>query len=187
MIRNKQGRAGPPVAVIYVRKALLPGEGQCWRGRLHIGGRHIPCILGRSGIQTRKREGDGATPKGVWEILGGFFRMDRVKRSPVRLPMSRISRDDGWCDTPDHRQYNRQVKLPFSASHERLWREDQLYDTVLVLDYNFSHRIRNKGSAIFFHIASADQKPTEGCIAISAAEMRKILPLLRQGMRLVVC
>ena len=183
MVRKKKGHA---ITALYVRKAFLPGEGLCWRGRLHIGGRHIPCILGRSGIKPRKREGDGATPKGAWAILGGFFRADRVNRVLSSLPMSRISKNDGWCDEPGHRLYNRQVKLPFGASHERLWRDDQLYDTVLVLDYNFSRRSRGKGSAIFFHIASTNHKPTEGCVAISAADMRKILPLLRRGMRLVV-
>ncbi len=187
MSRNKQGRAGRAITALFVRKALLPDTGQCWRGRLHIGGRHIPCILGRSGTRIRKREGDGTTPIGAWAILGGFFRADRVKRALSSLPMSQISQDDGWCDEPDHRQYNRQVRLPFAGSHERLWRDDQLYDTLLVLDYNLSLRSRGKGSAIFFHIASADQKPTEGCVAISAADMRKILPLLRQGTRLIVC
>lgn len=185
MVKKKLLASIKPVNTIYVRKAMVSGQGLS-RGRLHFGNRHIPCVLGRSGIVTGKKEGDGATPRGEYEILGCFYRQDRIGRPVTRLAMSRIQKDDGWCDQPDHGQYNRQVKLPFAGRHERLWRDDRLYDTVLILDYNFRYRIKGRGSAIFFHISSADGQATEGCIAIAPDDMRKLLPMLRPGIRMII-
>ena len=79
------------------------------------------------------------------------------------------------------RNYNRPVRLPYAASHERLRRDDRLYDICVVLDWNVRQRRRNLGSAIFLHLARPGYQPTEGCIAVSPATMRGILPLLRRG------
>lgn len=107
----------------------------------------------------------------------GFFRGDRIAVPPSRLRMVRIGKKMGWCDAPSHPSYNRLVKLPFAASHERLMREDSLYDICLVMDWNRRCRRRNAGSAIFFHIARPDFAPTEGCIAVSLPAMRRLLAL----------
>jgi L,D-peptidoglycan transpeptidase YkuD (ErfK/YbiS/YcfS/YnhG family) len=90
----------------------------------------------------------------------------------------RIGRDDGWCDAPDDRNYNRQVRLPYPASSETLWRDDHLYDVVIVLGHNQRPRRRGVGSAVFLHIAAGDFRPTAGCVAVSAADMRRLLPHL---------
>ena len=95
--------------------------------------------------------------------------------------MKAIRADDGWCDAPAHACYNRPVRLPFAASHERMMREDRLYDAGLVLDWNITSRRRHKGSAIFFHIAREGFRPTEGCIAVAPAVMRRLLKVLRPG------
>src|SRR5260221_8426781 len=94
------------------------------RGILIAGGMRAPCALGRSGIMQTKREGDGATPAGRHRLIGLLYRPDRVRRPVTRLPVARIRRDDGWCDDRGDRRYNRPVRLPYAASHERLWRED---------------------------------------------------------------
>jgi len=147
------------------------------RGRLVAGGLTLPCALGRSGVTRQKREGDGATPAGRLYLVSCRYRPDRVPRPATRLPTAPIRPDDGWCDDPADRNYNRPVPLPCPASHEVLWRQDGLYDVVVVLDWNLRHPRAGAGSAIFFHLASAGMTPTAGCIAVTLPTMRKILAL----------
>jgi L,D-peptidoglycan transpeptidase YkuD (ErfK/YbiS/YcfS/YnhG family) len=153
-----------------------PGDGR--KGLLRAGGRVIPCALGRSGISALKREGDGATPLASMRMLGGFFRPDAAMPRRSGLPLAAIGRNDGWCDAPADASYNRPVRLPFRAGHERMWRSDRLYDAVVVLDWNIRHRARNRGSAIFLHVARDGFRPTEGCVAIAPDAMRWLLPRL---------
>ena len=144
-----------------------------WRGLV------FPCALGRGGIALLKREGDGATPLGAMRLLGGYFRKGRLSApGRTRLPLAPIGPDDGWCDEPGDRNYNRPVDLPYSASCERMMRDDRLYDCCIVLDYNIAPRKRGRGSAIFFHIARQGYRPTEGCIAVSPRVMARLLPRL---------
>jgi L,D-peptidoglycan transpeptidase YkuD (ErfK/YbiS/YcfS/YnhG family) len=145
------------------------------RGLLIAGTLVVPCALGRSGIRHHKREGDGVTPAGRWRMVSVMVRPDRWPLPDTALPVSAIGPDDGWCDDPRHRAYNRPVALPFPASHERLWRDDGLYDAVIVLDYNLADPLPGHGSAIFLHIARENFAPTEGCVAIAPDAMRKLL------------
>lgn len=156
------------------------------RGKLVLPGGIIPCALGRAGITHRKREGDGATPAGRFRIVDLWMRADRV--APIRTLLRRrsIRPGDGWCDDPGVPLYNRAIRLPSPASHERLWREDALYDLVLTLDYNLRRPRRGRGSAIFFHQARADWRPTAGCVAIRPEALRRLLPRLGVGSCLVI-
>lgn len=156
------------------------------RGTLEFGPFRWPCALGRSGIRAVKREGDGASPRGSYAVLRIFYRPDKFRRSPVAVPAAALTACAGWCDAAADRNYNRRVRLPYAASAERMWRDDDLYDAVLVLDYNIRPRIRGAGSAIFLHIARAGYLPTEGCVAISKHDMRLLLPRLRSGTHLVI-
>ncbi len=142
---------------------------------INADGRVFVASLGRSGINAFKREGDGATPLAAMRITHGFYRADRVQIPPTRLDMKPIRADNGWCDAPHHASYNRQVRLPFAHSSEKLWRADMLYDICLVLDWNYRARSRHRGSAIFLHIANPNGKPTEGCIAVSLRDMVQLL------------
>jgi len=151
------------------------------RGVLQLGAITIPCALGRSGITRFKREGDGATPAGTFELLSVFYRSDRGQRPQTILSADPIQPDDGWCDDPAHPRYNRLVSLPFPASHERMWRDDRLYDIVVVLDCNYAPAVKGRGSAIFFHIAREDYRPTEGCVAIAPNHMRLVLETIEPG------
>ncbi|MBO6894047.1 MAG: L,D-transpeptidase family protein [Roseibium sp.] len=151
------------------------------RGILQFGQITVPCALGRSGIVSRKAEGDGATPTGRFELLHVYYRPDRGLPPPTVLPMTPLTPDAGWCDDPRHRLYNRPVSLPFAASHEKMWREDRLYDIVVVLDCNMYPAVKGKGSAIFFHIAREDYRPTEGCVAIAPEHMRLLLSKVGPG------
>lgn len=133
------------------------------------------CALGRNGITSRKREGDGATPIGTFNALKVYYRADRIARPITRLPIEKITKKHGWCDESNDRNYNKIIELPYPKSHEVLSREDHLYDLMVVLDYNISTRKRGAGSAIFFHLAHHDYRPTEGCIAVNEKVMRRFL------------
>ena len=143
---------------------------------VRAGNRIIRCALGRSGIGIKRGEGDGITPTGQFRLLTGMIRQDRVGPLSARIDLQAISADDGWCDAVGDRNYNLPVTLPYPASHERLARTDQLYDIVIVLDFNMTRRMTRGGSAIFFHLAHADYRPTEGCVAISRQDMLWLLP-----------
>jgi len=156
------------------------------KGILRLGQITVPCALGRSGIVTRKREGDGATPAGRFGLLHVYYRPDRGLPPATSLPSAPISPASGWCDDPRHPRYNRPVDLPFDASHEKMWRDDRLYDIVVVLDCNISPAIPGRGSAIFFHIAREDYRPTEGCVAVAPEHMRLILARTGPGADMLI-
>lgn len=144
---------------------------------ISTGGRVLAGALGRSGISCRKREGDGATPLAAMRLRAGYVRRGRMPAAS-RLPLLPVRADLGWCDAPGDASYNRPVRLPFRASHEAMQRPDRLYDAVIVLDWNVTERRRGRGSAIFLHVARPGFAPTEGCVAISPAAMRWLLPRL---------
>lgn len=156
------------------------------RGVLRIGTRTFPCALGRGGRRMRKREGDGATPVGTWQPTRVFYRADRGLPPLTRLPVRPIRRCDGWCDDPSDRNYNRPVRHPYPASAEQMWREDALYDIVVVLSYNERPRSRGRGSAIFMHLANPRFGPTQGCIALRPRDLKLVLACLRPGSRITV-
>lgn len=149
--------------------------GKASQGLLVAGARSFRCALGLGGISARKREGDGATPLARMPLLLAYFRRRRL-RAVSGLPLSAIDAGLGWCDAPGDRNYNRPVRLPYPASHEKMLRPDRLYDAVIVLGWNIGPRSRGRGSAIFLHIARPGYHPTEGCVAVSPAAMAWLLP-----------
>ena len=157
-------------------------------GRLRIGGREVRCAFGRGGLVAAgaKREGDGATPLGLWPIRRVLYRPDRGGAPKTALPCSAIAQQDGWCDAPDDVAYNRPVKLPYPASHERMWREDALYDLVGVLGHNDDPPVAGLGSAIFLHVARADHGQTEGCVALALGDLEAVLAMAEPGSALEV-
>lgn len=153
---------------------------------LHAGSLAIACALGRGGLTRRKREGDGATPIGSFVLRQLYFRADRVPRPRTDLPAQSINPVFGWSDDPADPLYNRAIRLPRRTRHERMWRDDHLYDYVVVLGYNDRPALRPRGSAIFLHLARTGYEPTEGCIAIAPDDMRRLLPRLAPEARLEV-
>ena len=133
------------------------------------------CAIGRGGVACRKREGDGVTPVGDWPLRRLLYRADRRAAPATALPVAAIAADDGWCDAPDDPAYNRPVKLPYPASHETLWRDDAVYDLIVVLGHNDAPPQAGMGSAIFLHLARADYAPTEGCVALAEADLCALL------------
>lgn len=159
---------------------------QATRGWITVGGLRFPCALGRSGRRVLKREGDGATPVGRYRIVRGLYRADRMLRPRAALPLRPIRSNDGWCDAPDDRNYNRAVTYPYKASAERLRREDHLYDVVLLTSHNQRPRIKGAGSAIFVHHARQGYSPTEGCIALKPRDLRILMAAIGRSVQLLV-
>jgi L,D-peptidoglycan transpeptidase YkuD (ErfK/YbiS/YcfS/YnhG family) len=156
-------------------------------GRLVFEGRVLRCALGKGGVvpATAKREGDGATPAARLPLRRVFFRADRGLAPRCTVPVEPIAAEDGWCDDPSQRAYNRLVRLPFGASHETLWREDHVYDVIGVLGWNDDPVERGRGSAIFLHLAREDYRPTEGCVALSPRDLRAVLEAGLRGVEVV--
>ena len=150
-------------------------------GWLQCGNRVFRCTLGRGGVTTDKREGDGATPAGNYPLRQLLYRSDRLAPPTNALPTSPLRPRDGWCDDPGHSAYNRPVTLPLDASAESMWRDDHLYDLVVVLGYNDDPVVSGLGSAIFLHVASPEYSPTEGCIALAKEDLLTVLADITPG------
>lgn len=155
---------------------------------LEFSGKTYPCAIGRAGLVAaeQKREGDGKTPMGNFRLRGCYYRPDRITPPRTLLPLIALSPDDGWCDDPAHAAYNRPVKLPFAACHERLWRDDHAYDLILPLGYNDDPVVAGRGSAIFLHAMHDDGRPTAGCIAMRREDLLTLLPEWRAGTTMVI-
>ena len=148
-------------------------------GEVSIGGKAFPCALGRAGSTAHKREGDLMTPLGIFPLREVLYRADRAEAPQTSLPLSALQPDDGWCDDPADPHYNQRVKLPYPGRHEQLWREDHLYDMILVIGYNDAPTVPGRGSAIFMHIRRPDGVGTEGCVALEKADLLEVLALLK--------
>ncbi len=149
------------------------------------------CALGPTGViaAPAKREGDGKTPLGLWPLRRALYRPDRGGPPATALPAQPIAPDDGWCDAPDDAAYNQPVRLPYPASAERLWRDDHLYDLLVVLGHNDDPVVPGLGSAVFLHLAWPDYRPTQGCVALARADLETLLALARPGdaLRIAEC
>lgn len=155
-------------------------------GLLEAGSMRFRCALGRTGSKIGKREGDGASPIGTWRLRESFYRADRIARPRTGLTLRAIDRQDGWCDASRDRNYNRWVSHPYPASAEHLWRDDGLYDIVVVLGYNDAPHINGRGSAIFLHCAREGFPPTQGCIAIARRDLIRLMAYLGPQTRLQI-
>jgi len=152
-------------------------------GFLDLGGRKVRCALGRSGVKPAadKREGDGASPAGVWPIRRVFYRPDRGPPPATAFELEPISRDDGWCDAPRDPAYNQPVRLPYPASAEHMWLETGVYDIVVVLGHNDDPVVPGMGSCIFLHLSRPDYSPTQGCVAVPRADLEELLSKAMPG------
>ena len=166
---------------------LLVSQGEeGWTARW--GADRHPCAIGRSGVVAgaEKREGDGASPAGAWPMRRLLYRPDRLAPPETGLPVTALAADDGWCDDPRDRAYNQPVQLPYAASHERLWREDEIYDLIVVLGHNDAPVKPGLGSAIFLHCARPDFTPTEGCVALAPETLLQLLATAGPDDRVVI-
>jgi L,D-peptidoglycan transpeptidase YkuD (ErfK/YbiS/YcfS/YnhG family) len=152
-------------------------------GWMELPGRLARCALGLAGVIAggAKREGDAASPAGLWPLRRVLWRPDRGPAPATRLASRPIAQDDGWCDDPGDGAYNQPVRLPYPASAEPLWRDDRVYDVVVVLGYNDAPVVPCAGSAFFLHLARPDYAPTQGCVALAYGDLAHLLSLARPG------
>ena len=147
---------------------------------LYINGKKFSCAIGSNGITNSKVEGDGCTPYGRFRFKEIYYRADKLGAINFLNKSIKIQQDDGWCDDPESKFYNRFVKFPFKQSAEKLFRDDDLYDIVCVIDYNLNPTLPGKGSAIFLHVAHKDYRGTQGCVALSKNHLLEIAPQINK-------
>jgi L,D-peptidoglycan transpeptidase YkuD (ErfK/YbiS/YcfS/YnhG family) len=179
-----------PVELMAVRlsqSAQTEAENlECRDGRLYWSGGSAVAAVGRAGVKADKHEGDGATPAGTYPLVSVLYRPDRTAPPLSRLTVKPFAPSDGWVDDPADANYNRPVSLPYCASAEQMWREDDLYDALVVIGYNIEPVVPGAGSAIFLHIATPDFAPTAGCVAIQREVLLGLLPLLGPGSQIAI-
>tara|TARA_B000000565_G_scaffold168521_1_gene127505 strand:+ start:603 stop:1094 length:492 start_codon:yes stop_codon:yes gene_type:complete len=137
------------------------------------------CAVGKRGISIKKKEGDFITPKGTFKIREIFYRKDRVQNLITRIKKTVIRKNMGWCDDPKSKKYNKLIYFPFKHSAEKLYRRENIYDIILVLNFNMNPVKKNKGSAIFIHVAKKNFQPTQGCIALDKSELIKLVKSIK--------
>ena len=138
---------------------------------LHFEDYKLRCAIGKRGITSTKREGDQKTPRGTFVFKSIFYRKDKSIKLKSFLKTNVIEKNMGWCDDSSSKYYNKLVKFPFKKSAEKLWLKKGIYDVFIVIDYNLDPVVKNKGSAIFLHIAKKNYLPTKGCVAISKKDI----------------
>jgi|TARA_B100001063_G_C16666728_1_gene504017 L,D-peptidoglycan transpeptidase YkuD (ErfK/YbiS/YcfS/YnhG family) len=146
----------------------------------------IKCSIGKRGIKKKRTEGDKSTPKGIFKIKYLLYRKDRLSGIRTKLKKYSIKKNMGWCDDVNSKKYNKLIILPSNLKHEKLYIKDHIYDLVIVINYNMNPTVKNKGSAIFLHIAKKNYSPTKGCVAISKKNMRILLKNLGKKNKIII-
>ena len=153
---------------------------------LHYLNYKIKCSIGKNGIGKNKKEGDLKTPSGVFKLKQIFYRKDRIKFIKTNLKKTIIRKNMGWCDDITSKYYNKLIRFPFDKSAERLWRKDNIYDFIIVINYNLSPILKNKGSAIFLHLCSKNYNPTKGCVAIKKKDMIMLAAKIKKSTKIII-
>ena len=153
---------------------------------LHSDLGRFACAIGRAGLTTNKIEGDHKTPVGEFKFKKIYYRKDKLGEMIFQIPFAIIAENDGWCDDPKSKLYNQHVQFPFDSSAEKLFRDDDLYDIICVLNYNTNPIVPGKGSAIFLHICKPNFAGTEGCVAIEKKNILKLVNLIDFNTKLII-
>ena len=146
----------------------------------------VKCALGKRGIGHKKKEGDLITPIGQYKIKFILYRKDRIKKIQSKLKKVIIKKNMGWCDDPNSEKYNKLINLPFNFKYEKLFKKENTYDIILVLNYNMNPIKKNKGSAIFIHVVKKNYRKTKGCIAIGKTQLLKIIKKIKNNTKVKI-
>lgn len=157
-------------------------------GTLKVGTRSFDCTLGRAGVVDAKdkKEGDGKTPLGDFPLRQLIYRADRVPKPQTGLPVEVLTPETGWCEDPAHPDYNTKITLPHPAVHDKMTRDDHLYDYVIVVGHNDHPVEKGRGSAIFIHLAAEGFTPTAGCVGLKREDMLALLSLCDTASRIMI-
>ncbi len=145
----------------------------------------IRCLIGKNGIGRKNREGDLKTPKGVYRIRRIYYRKDKFLNLKSGIPIFKLKRNDKWCVDPKSKRYNSYFRKNINCRYESLFRDDEVYDLILVLDYNLNKVKKFKGSAIFLHCIG-NKKFTEGCVSLKKDSLRKIIKKLSPRSKVII-
>ena len=143
------------------------------------------CSIGKNGLKKNKLEGDNCTPVGTFSLGPVYYRNDRVDKPNTKLKTIRINKQKGWCDDPNNINYNKEIKLNKKTKAEKLYRNDKIYDIIIVIKYNTRRIIKNKGSAIFIHVTN-NYRPTKGCIALSLNDIEILLKIIKKNSKIKI-
>ena len=149
-------------------------------------GYKLKCSIGKSGTTNFKKEGDLATPRGVFKLGFLYYRKDRNKSLKSKLIKRVIKKNTGWCNDSKCKKYNQEIHLPSKYGAEKLYRKDKIYDILINIKYNHFPIIKERGSAIFLHLTNNKYKPTKGCIAILKKDFLKILPSIKKSTKILI-
>mgnify|MGYP006115173009 CR=1 FL=1 len=145
----------------------------------------LKCCIGKKGLKKHKIEGDKSTPKGIFTISTIYYRKDKVDKPLTNLKTKIIKRNMGWCNDPNSKFYNKEIKIDKSISSEKLYRKDYKYDYLIVINYNTKKIIPYKGSAIFIHLTN-NYNPTAGCIALKKKNLLILLKLINKKTKIKI-
>ena len=153
---------------------------------LHYDNYKVKCAIGKRGVGIKKKEGDLITPRGNYKIIKIFYRKDRLPVLDTKIKKSPITRNLGWCNDSRSTKYNKLIKKPFNYTFEKLYKKNNTYDIIIVLNYNSNPVVKNKGSAIFIHVAKKNYKKTEGCIALKKKDLLKLLTEIKTSTKVMI-
>ncbi len=143
----------------------------------------LKCCIGIKGINNNKKEGDLSSPKGKFKLGNLYYRSDRVKKPKTKLNCIKIHKNMGWCNDSKSKKYNNRININCNFTHEKLFRRDNKYDYLIVIEYNYKKVKKNKGSAIFLHLTK-DYKKTEGCVAVSKKDFLILSKLINKNTKI---
>ena len=144
------------------------------------------CSIGKKGLKSKKKEGDNFTPIGIFKIGKVYYRSDRIKKPETVLKTKKITKNMGWCDDPYNKKYNKEIVLDKKNKGEKLYRRDNTYDVLIVIEYNTKKIKPFKGSAIFIHLTK-NYSPTEGCIALKKNDLLILLKIINKNSKIKIC
>ncbi len=144
------------------------------------------CFVGKNGIGFKKREGDLITPKGKFKLVKLFYKKKEINKIKTGIPKTEIKKNFAWCTDSKNKEYNSLISKPIGCEYEDLFRRDNLYDIVVVLNFNYTLPIKYKGSAIFIHCSETKTKFTEGCIAMAKKDLLELLPYMTLSSSVII-
>ena len=152
---------------------------------LHLDDFLFHCAIGKKGINSKKKEGDFCTPKGIFSIKNLYYRPDRLTKPETKITVKKIKKNMGWCNDPKNKKYNSLIRINKKIRHEKMYRKDHKYDLVIVINYNLKKPIPYKGSAIFIHLTK-NYKPTAGCIALKKKDLLILLKIINKNTKIKI-
>ena len=153
---------------------------------LYFNNYKLRCAIGKRGISINKKEGDQKTPKGTFTFKSILYRKDKIHNMKTALKKRSIKKNMGWCDDSDSKFYNKLIRFPFKKKAEKLWLSERIYDLLIIINYNLKPAIKNKGSAIFLHIAKKNYAPTKGCVAINKKDLLFLIGKIDEKTKLII-